>query len=201
MVITYRTGNDLGIDAVIELYRASTLGERRPIDDPGRIAAMLKNADLVVTAWDGDQPVGIARALTDHVYRTYLSDLAVRVSHQRQGIGKALIERVRKAAPDALLTLLSAPKAVDHYPHIGLADIPWRGSWDERTHSAESLLGRAGCLGATGGFSGPNGAARLPDGRDEATGSTATEGPPARLAAPAPSPRLAGRRSTPMVHP
>jgi GNAT superfamily N-acetyltransferase len=124
MAITYRTGNDLGIDAVIELYRASTLGERRPVDDRERITAMLKNADLVVTAWDGDQPVGIARALTDHVYCTYLSDLAVRVSHQRQGIGKELIERVRKAAPDALLILLSAPKAVDYYPHIGLTRHP-----------------------------------------------------------------------------
>ncbi len=26
-MITYRTGNDLDLDAVIELYRASTLGE------------------------------------------------------------------------------------------------------------------------------------------------------------------------------
>jgi hypothetical protein len=31
--ITYRTGIDLDLDAVIELYRASMLGERRPVDD------------------------------------------------------------------------------------------------------------------------------------------------------------------------
>jgi len=31
--IDYRTGNDLNLDQVIELYRASTLGARRPIDD------------------------------------------------------------------------------------------------------------------------------------------------------------------------
>ena len=31
-MIHYRQGNDLDLDAVIELYRASTLGERRPVD-------------------------------------------------------------------------------------------------------------------------------------------------------------------------
>jgi len=49
-MITYRTGNDLDLDAVIELYRASTLGERRPIDDRERMSAMLRNANLVATA-------------------------------------------------------------------------------------------------------------------------------------------------------
>ena len=36
-MITYRLGKDLELDAVIELYRASTLGERRPVDDRARI--------------------------------------------------------------------------------------------------------------------------------------------------------------------
>ena len=53
-MITYRTGNDLDVDAAIELYRASTLGERRPVDDRERMRAMLSNANLVVTAWEND---------------------------------------------------------------------------------------------------------------------------------------------------
>ena len=50
MSIEYRTGNALDLDVVIELYRASTLGERRPVDDRPRMAAMLKHANLVLTA-------------------------------------------------------------------------------------------------------------------------------------------------------
>jgi predicted N-acetyltransferase YhbS len=119
-VINYRLGNDLDLDAVIDLYRASTLGKRRPLDDRGRMAAMLRNANLVVTAWDGDLLVGISRALTDFAYATYLSDLAVRLSHQRSGIGKELIRRTREAAgPQAMLILLSAPAAEGYYPHVG----------------------------------------------------------------------------------
>lgn len=124
MNIDYRLGNDLDLDAVIELYRASTLGERRPVNDRSRMSGMLNNANLVVTAWDGETMVGISRALTDSCYITYLSDLAVRVSHQRKGIGKELIRRTRDAAPDAMLLLLAAPAAQDYYPHIGFVHHP-----------------------------------------------------------------------------
>jgi GNAT superfamily N-acetyltransferase len=124
-VITYRTGNDLDLDQVIELYIASTLGERRPVDDRERMAAMLRNANLVVTAWDEDLLVGIARSLTDFAYATYLSDLAVRLSHQHRGIGRKLIELTRlHGGLQARVILLSAPKAVDYYPHIGLTQHP-----------------------------------------------------------------------------
>ena len=123
-MISYRTGNQLDLDAVIELYRASTLGERRPIHDRERMAAMLKNANLVVTAWNGDLLVGIARSISDFCYATYLSDLAVRVSHQRQGIGRELMRQTRQAAPKASLVLFAAPKAVDYYPHVGFTQHP-----------------------------------------------------------------------------
>jgi predicted N-acetyltransferase YhbS len=115
----FRTGNDLDLATVIDLYVASTLGERRPVDDRDRMAAMLENANLVITAWDGPQLVGIARSVTDWVFCTYLSDLAVRQSHQRRGIGKELMRRTQAAAPKASLILLAAPKAVDYYPHAG----------------------------------------------------------------------------------
>src|SRR5215831_6537646 len=124
-MIAYRIGNDLDIDAVIELYRASTLGERRPVDDKPRMATMLKGANLVVTAWDGNLLVGISRALSDFSYATYLSDLAVRLSHQRSGVGKELIRRTQQAAgPQSRVILLSAPAAVGYYPHIGFKSHP-----------------------------------------------------------------------------
>jgi predicted N-acetyltransferase YhbS len=118
-MIGYRVGNDLDLDGVMELYRACTLGERRPLDDRQRMAAMLRNANLVVTAWDGDLLVGIARSFTDFSYSTYLCDLAVRESHQRSGIGRELMRRTQQAAPQAILILLAAPAAVDYYPHVG----------------------------------------------------------------------------------
>jgi predicted N-acetyltransferase YhbS len=123
-MIVYKTGNDLDVDVVIELYRASTLGERRPVDDRERMRLMLANANLVVTAWDGELLVGIARSVSDFTYCTYLSDLAVRMSHQRRGIGRELIRRTRELSGQAITVLLSAPKAVDYYPRIGFQKHP-----------------------------------------------------------------------------
>ena len=123
-MISYRAGNDLDLEGVRELYRASMLAERRPVDDTERFAAMLQNANLVITAWDGEVLVGIARAVSDFSYVTYLSDLAVRVSHQRQGIGKELMRRTQAAAPKATLLLLAAPAAVEYYPHVGFTQFP-----------------------------------------------------------------------------
>jgi predicted N-acetyltransferase YhbS len=124
-MIEYRAGNELELDQVRELYQASTLGERRPIEDRPRFAEMLKNANLVITAWEGDLLVGISRALTDFSYITYLADLAVRVSHQKQGIGKELIRRTQiHGGVKTSLVLLAAPAAEEYYPHIGFTNLP-----------------------------------------------------------------------------
>jgi len=122
--ITFRVGNDLDLEAVIELYRASTLGERRPVDEPGCMQAMLRHANLVVTAWEGDMLVGIARSLSDFTHATYLADLAVRASHQRRGIGRELIRRTQQLGGKARIVLLAAPAAVDYYPRVGLTRHP-----------------------------------------------------------------------------
>jgi predicted N-acetyltransferase YhbS len=126
-MIDYRTGNDIDLDEMIELYVDSTLGERRPVEDRERMGRMLEEANLVITAWEGGVLVGISRSITDWVYCTYLSDLAVRAAYQGQGIGRELIRLTREATPQASVILLAAPKAVDYYPKVGMTrhDSAW----------------------------------------------------------------------------
>lgn len=133
-MIEYKITGSLDVDTAAELYRASTLGERRPVDDRERFRTMLESANLTITAWDGDLLVGISRCITDWVWLTYLADLAVRLSHQRQGIGKELMRRTQAAAPQAKLLLLAAPAAREYYPHAGFAHMPhaWWLQPDER---------------------------------------------------------------------
>jgi GNAT superfamily N-acetyltransferase len=106
----------------VDVLQRSTLAERRPVDEPERIAGMLARADLILTArTESGLLVGVSRAITDYHYCTYLSDLAVEQAHQRQGIGRELIRRTHEAAGLATrLILLSAPAARDYYPHIGM---------------------------------------------------------------------------------
>jgi predicted N-acetyltransferase YhbS len=105
---------------------ASTLGERRPIGEPARLDKMLRQADLIVTARDGSRLVGVSRAITDFCYCCYLSDLAVDVDYQRQGIGRHLIEETHRAAggDETALMLIAAPAAEAYYPKIGMTHLP-----------------------------------------------------------------------------
>jgi GNAT superfamily N-acetyltransferase len=120
MMIHYSSDKTISGEAFVDLLRRSTLAERRPVDDPACIRAMLKHADILCTAWDGLKLVGVARSVTDFEYCCYLSDLAVDQSCQRQGIGRELIRLTRTMlGTKATLILLAAPKAVDYYPKIG----------------------------------------------------------------------------------
>jgi predicted N-acetyltransferase YhbS len=121
MNLTYQRETDLGPVEFIDLLERSTLAERRPVDDPGTIEGMLKNADLIVTARRDGLLVGVSRAITDYHFCTYLSDLAVDESYQRQGIGRELIRLTHEEAGlKTTLILLAAPKARDYYPRIGM---------------------------------------------------------------------------------
>ena len=116
--IRYALNAPLSTEAVVCVFNNS--GITRPTQDAARIAQMFANANVVVSAWDGDHLVGVARALSDFCYCCYLSDLAVDAAYQRRGIGDALINQVCHAMGDGVsLILLSAPGAMGYYPKVG----------------------------------------------------------------------------------
>jgi ribosomal protein S18 acetylase RimI-like enzyme len=120
--IRYATDPGLSPEEFAELLHRSTLAERRPVDKPEVLTGMVRNASLILTARTPDGLlVGVSRAMTDFVYCTYLSDLAVDVAFQHQGIGKELVRRTHEAAGlSTMLILLAAPKAREYYPKIGM---------------------------------------------------------------------------------
>ncbi len=109
-MIAYALEPELTAAEFRAVLMASTLGARRPVDEPERLERMLRNADVIVTARDGERLVGVSRAITDFAYCCYLSDLAVDVAYQHQGIGKRLVGETQRAAGErALLMLIAAP--------------------------------------------------------------------------------------------
>ena len=125
MPIIYRDDAPLHVEQVIELYKKSTLGERRPVDKPETFLGMIDNASIVITAWDDDKLVGIARSLSDFSYVTYLADLAVDEAYQHQGIGKQLIAETQdRTEPDCMIVLLAAPAANEYYSKLGFTHNP-----------------------------------------------------------------------------
>jgi ribosomal protein S18 acetylase RimI-like enzyme len=119
-MITYLREENLSTEEFKAILEKSTLAERRPVNEPERLAKMLEHGNLIITARDKGKLVGVSRSLSDFIYCTYLSDLAVDLQYQNQGIGKELIRLTKLVSPKAKLILLAAPKAVNYYPKIGL---------------------------------------------------------------------------------
>ena len=120
MPITYIAQPKITAQDFIDILEKSTLGLRRPLADKEVMQTMFEHGNVYVGAYDDDKLVGIARVMTDFVYTSYLSDLAIDEAYQHQGIGKQLILEVKKFIPLAKVILLAAPAAEGYYPKIGM---------------------------------------------------------------------------------
>jgi len=117
-LIEFKVNEPLSVTDVIDLFESS--GIDRPTNNPERIRKMLDKANLIVSAWEGDKLIGIARSLTDFAYCTYLSDLAVRREYQKRKVGSSLIQITRSEVGEAsMLLLLSNESAMGYYPKLG----------------------------------------------------------------------------------
>lgn len=94
MEIIYTDQDRPTTEEIIDLYLSA--GLKRPVEDTERIARMYANSNLIVTARMNGQLIGVSRALTDHGFCCYLSDLAVRKEFQSAGIGKQLVSMTKK---------------------------------------------------------------------------------------------------------
>lgn len=89
--IKLSTGSDVPVEQLVELYNsvgwlAYTNDEQRP-----NLLKAIQNSTHVVTAWDGDKLVGLARCLSDDVSICYLQDILIHPEYQRLGIGRKLL--------------------------------------------------------------------------------------------------------------
>jgi ribosomal protein S18 acetylase RimI-like enzyme len=124
--ISYAVENDLGVEEFIDVLKRSTLAERRPVAELGRIGKMLSHANLIVAARNDDGLlIGVSRCLTDFAFCCFCSDLAVDAAYQGQGIGERLLDiSAAEAGEHAHFILLSAPKAIGFYEKIGMVRHP-----------------------------------------------------------------------------
>ena len=122
MEIIYRTDIIPTAEEIIELYDDADLP--RPTTDRKRIEEMYDNSNLVITAWNGEILAGVSRSITDFCWCCYLADLAVRKGHQKEGIGKRLVELTKeKAGERSMVLLLSVPTAMEYYPKLGMQQL------------------------------------------------------------------------------
>jgi GNAT superfamily N-acetyltransferase len=124
MKIIYRTNFIPETKDIIELFNHSGYFPIADKNDTARITKMFHNSNIIITAWHEDVLVGIARSLCDFSYCCYLSDLCVRDTVKKNGIGKELIRLTKEmAGKECKLLLHSSSTAIDFYRKIGMQQI------------------------------------------------------------------------------
>ncbi len=91
MAIIVREGPDVDAIKIRELYELTPWARGRSIEG---IKQMLENTDYVFSAWDGRELAGLARVLTDKIYRATLWDVIVHPDFQGIGVGESLVKEV-----------------------------------------------------------------------------------------------------------
>jgi len=120
MGIEYREGA-VDVDQLAAL-RARCDFSPRALDD---LRQHVLGARWVVSAWDGDELVGLARAMSDGVSTAYVSSVMVDARWRRRGVGREIMRRLMSDRSPGLRWVLHARDAAkDFYRALGFVDAP-----------------------------------------------------------------------------
>lgn len=118
MKITYRMTKEFTAEQLKELFLS--VGWLSG-NYPERLAKAINHSSTVISAWDGEQLVGLFNALDDGELTAYAHYLLINSKYQGLGIGSELVERLKKKY-EGFLYLILIPedkKTVAFYERLG----------------------------------------------------------------------------------
>jgi len=119
MSISIRTDSLPAPDKAVALFLSVKWGEMGDYNLPDWEKA-LKNNSLVVTAWDGANLIGMARVLSDNVNDTYITDVVVSPSHQKNNIGRQMVSKILDTYPHTAIYVCGLSTAEGFFEKCGL---------------------------------------------------------------------------------
>lgn len=90
--ITYKIDKELDINEVNNLYLDA--GWLRYTNNLPQLMDAINNSMMVVSAWSGNELVGLIRVIGDRHVILYIQDILILKEYKRNGIGKKLVEIV-----------------------------------------------------------------------------------------------------------
>ena len=105
MNIEYKKIHDFDRSALQELFLSVGWSSGH---FPEKLVRAMQGFETVISAWDGEQLVGMICVMDDGVMTAYIHYLLVRPEYQGSGVGRALVERVKEIYRDYLRIVLVA---------------------------------------------------------------------------------------------
>lgn len=91
MSYTFSDNKEIDVRKVTALFRLTDWAKDRTEEET---KAVLAQSSLVLSVWENDRLIAMARALTDFVFRAAIYDVIVHPDFQRKGVGRALTEKL-----------------------------------------------------------------------------------------------------------
>jgi GNAT superfamily N-acetyltransferase len=106
----------IGGAAVVRLYNEA---EWWPARTPEQVQSILATGPAV-GAWDGDELIGFARAVSDGCFRSYVEDVVVLPDHRRAGTATRMLEVLLELLSEIdVVSLFCGADLVHLYEHAG----------------------------------------------------------------------------------
>lgn len=96
MSITISTGHTVHPLEAIRLYTAVQWGKESEYSEGSMSRALDRTSFIVSARNETGELVGLLRAFSDGEITTHIADIVVHPSFQKEGIGKAMMEKVRE---------------------------------------------------------------------------------------------------------
>lgn len=108
---------DIDKAQIIELYRQNNW---TAVDKPDELYKALINSHSLISAWIGEQLVGIGNAISDGHLVVYYPHLLVHPQYQGKGVGQMIVAKMQEKYSDFHMQMLVADgKAIEFYEKVG----------------------------------------------------------------------------------
>ena len=118
--IELREDKELPLDQVLALYRANKWSSA---DKPDALLNHLRESHSVVSAWDGEELIGLGNVMSDGQLVAYYSHLLVSPERQNDGVGTRIARRLMERYQNFhQQVLLADGQSIEFYRRLGFTN-------------------------------------------------------------------------------
>lgn len=104
-MITFSDKREISIEQILPVYEANGWSSAQK---PRALHQALLNSHTLISAWDDHRLIGIGNAISDGFLVVYYPHLLVHPEYQGQGIGKSIMEILKRHYEDLHMHMLVA---------------------------------------------------------------------------------------------
>ena len=118
---------DSQIDKIIRLYQTAGWWTGQALENPELIRRIVAGSHCFVLACEGDEIIGMGRAISDGISDAYIQDVAVLPEFRGQGVGTGVVQEILKQLrADGLqwIGLIAGRHSHPFYRKLGFEEMP-----------------------------------------------------------------------------